>query len=219
MHVCFVCQRHGQYTGAAQKKKRYKASFCAEDHRDRGVGYCMHSCRRIIDSARLKKQQREQARTTKVTSYFARAAAFNTMYGSNIIVVVCKVFRSCEYWEKTEIWLCRTAARLMWLLLMLLFSVAVAHLLLLFLLFFVVQIASVYFPALLRLFSTFILAEGNYSRLIRSSILSAVVFIDIVLSLFLFKLVWMLPTDRSNDGEKCRCVRLVVWIGTSIVCS
>ena len=121
------------YTGAAQKKKkRFKASFCAEDHRDRGVGYCMHSCRRIIDSARLKKQQREQARTTKVTSYFARAAAFNTMYGSNIIVVVCKVFRSCEYWEKTEIWLCRTAARLMWLLLMLLFSVAVAHLLLLF---------------------------------------------------------------------------------------
>ena len=84
---------------------------------------------------------------------------------------------------------------------------------------FVVQIASVCFPALLRLFSTFILAEGNYSRLIRSSILSAVVFIDIVLSLFLFKLVWMLPTDRSNDGEKCRCVRLVVWIGTSIVCS
>ena len=84
---------------------------------------------------------------------------------------------------------------------------------------FVVLIASVYFPALLRLFSTFILAEGNYSRLIRSSILSAVVFIDIVLSLFLFKLVWMLPTDRSNDGEKCRCVRLVVWIGTSIVCS
>ena len=179
----------------------------------------MHSCRRIIDSARLKKQQREQARTTKVTSYFARAAAFNTMYGSNIIVVVCKVFRSCEYWEKTEIWLCRTAARLMWLLLMLLFSVAVAHLLLLFLLFFVVLIASVYFPALLRLFSTFILAEGNYSRLIRSSILSAVVFIDIVLSPFLFKLVWMLPTDRSNDAEKRRCVRLVVWIGTSVVCS
>ena len=98
---------------------------------------------------------------------------------------------------------------------MLLLSVAVANLLLLFFLFFVVQIASVCFPVLLILFSTFIFAEDNYSCLIRSSILSAVVFIAIVLSLFLSKLVWMLPTDRSDDGEKCRCARLVVWIGTS----
>ena len=36
------------YTGAAQKRK-YKACFCAEDQRDRSVGYCMHCCRRIID--------------------------------------------------------------------------------------------------------------------------------------------------------------------------
>ena len=107
----------------------------------------------------------------------------------------------------------------MWLLFMLLLFVAVANLLLLFFFFFVIQIASVCFPAFPRLFSTFILAEDNYSRLIWSSVLSAVVFIAIVLSLFLFKLVWMLPTDRSNDGEKCRCFRLVVWIGTSIVCS
>ena len=102
----------------------------------------------------------------KMTSSFARAAAFNTMYGSNSIVVVCRVFRSFEYWKKTEIWFCRTVARLMWLLFMLLLFVPVANLLLLFLLFFVVQIASVCFPAFPRLFSTFILAEDNYSRLI-----------------------------------------------------